>query len=363
MKFECPNCNKFGNVDDSKVPEDGLYANCPNCNTRFLIKKPNPDFTFEPTQAEVMQEPTSQKTVEQPKQRTSASTDLNQLYRAAIGKNTDYYLPIFNRFDKEINTSASWNWAAFFGSWIWLCYRKMNKLGTMVFIAIFILILASNIESFALVAALLQLVLQIGIGVYSNKLYHKHINERISDLKNNQSIILKSGGVSNAFLYIAYGFIGIAFLGIIAAIVIPQIGKSPKAHNMTIPSQTVSKHSSQTTITSKDKSVDDCNNTAFSDLRNTLTGIFAYESDNKRFPNTLDYSDKSIVTISNNVIIDNYSITPYTENGQQYFKVEFFTHHTNGDKIYKANCAQTGDPCAIYEKPIADNGNNWVKIQ
>lgn len=49
MKFECPNCKKAGQVDDAKVPENGLYANCPQCSTKFLIKRATPkDFEFVP---------------------------------------------------------------------------------------------------------------------------------------------------------------------------------------------------------------------------------------------------------------------------------------------------------------------------
>ena len=39
MTFKCPKCNKAGVVDDSKVPEIGVYATCPLCNNKFLIKR------------------------------------------------------------------------------------------------------------------------------------------------------------------------------------------------------------------------------------------------------------------------------------------------------------------------------------
>lgn len=57
MKFECPNCKKTGAIDEQKIPEVGVYATCPNCNERFLVKKSN-DFEFEP----VTKPPTQQKT-------------------------------------------------------------------------------------------------------------------------------------------------------------------------------------------------------------------------------------------------------------------------------------------------------------
>ena len=49
MKFECPICKKSGQVDDSKVPEDGVNATCPQCHNKFLIKRePSDDFLFDP---------------------------------------------------------------------------------------------------------------------------------------------------------------------------------------------------------------------------------------------------------------------------------------------------------------------------
>lgn len=48
MKFECPNCKKSGQVDDSKVPESGVYATCPQCSNKFLVKRGAPkNFEFE----------------------------------------------------------------------------------------------------------------------------------------------------------------------------------------------------------------------------------------------------------------------------------------------------------------------------
>ena len=49
MHFECPNCKKSGQVDDSKIPVTGMHATCPQCNNKFLIKPEAPkDFIFEP---------------------------------------------------------------------------------------------------------------------------------------------------------------------------------------------------------------------------------------------------------------------------------------------------------------------------
>ena len=54
MNFECPTCKKSGQVDDSKVPESGVYATCPQCSNKFLIKREAPkDFEFEPVEKSI----------------------------------------------------------------------------------------------------------------------------------------------------------------------------------------------------------------------------------------------------------------------------------------------------------------------
>ncbi len=72
MKFECPNCKKAGAIEDSKVPDGGVYANCPNCQTRFLIKIQRDDFSFTPAQ-------------EEQRQRPQASVETNRVAQSSIG--------------------------------------------------------------------------------------------------------------------------------------------------------------------------------------------------------------------------------------------------------------------------------------
>ena len=48
------------------------------------------------------------------------------LYRAAIGLvNTDYYLPIFSRFEAADRAGPSWNWAASLYTLNWLVFRRL----------------------------------------------------------------------------------------------------------------------------------------------------------------------------------------------------------------------------------------------
>ena len=52
--------------------------------------------------------------------------DLDALYRAAVGPSkADFYAPKFQRFDEPGASKVSWNWPAFFVSFIWFLYRRM----------------------------------------------------------------------------------------------------------------------------------------------------------------------------------------------------------------------------------------------
>ena len=69
-----------------------------------------------------------------PATQPNATTSLDQsdesatsvLYRAAIGLvNTDYYLPIFSRFEAADRAGPSWNWAASLYTLNWLVFRRL----------------------------------------------------------------------------------------------------------------------------------------------------------------------------------------------------------------------------------------------
>ena len=64
--------------------------------------------------------------VELPEEKTIASRNSDEIYRAIIGsKNQDGYLRQFARFDREGRISVSWHWPAFVVTFGWLIYRKM----------------------------------------------------------------------------------------------------------------------------------------------------------------------------------------------------------------------------------------------
>lgn len=39
MKIQCQNCQLTGNVEDCKIPADGLVLDCPKCKSRIVVKK------------------------------------------------------------------------------------------------------------------------------------------------------------------------------------------------------------------------------------------------------------------------------------------------------------------------------------
>lgn len=39
MNFACPTCSLAGQITDERLPEQGLYATCPKCKARFLVKR------------------------------------------------------------------------------------------------------------------------------------------------------------------------------------------------------------------------------------------------------------------------------------------------------------------------------------
>lgn len=42
MKAQCPSCETGYRIDDSKIPEKGIHARCPKCQTRIFLKKEEP---------------------------------------------------------------------------------------------------------------------------------------------------------------------------------------------------------------------------------------------------------------------------------------------------------------------------------
>lgn len=195
MNFQCPNCEKSGTIEDSKVPEIGIYATCPQCSTRFLIKRQKLDnFKFD-----FAEDMTNEKNRNTPPPESSTSdnkstkneydfTQRGRLYATAIEKNLDYYLPIFKKLDQESTRSINWNWAAFCGAWLWCIYRRLYFAGGAAFLVSFFTIAFSNLINIgAFFDYAIGLSVPIYLGMYGNYIYYKKINNTINEHKINSN--------------------------------------------------------------------------------------------------------------------------------------------------------------------------------
>ncbi len=161
---------------------------------------------------------------------------------AFVGTKSDFYLPRFRRMARD-GSSASWNWAAFFFGPLWLLYRKMYGLGTVVMILEIlqtaVMVIAykalglvmtdemTSAEFYALVESALSnpsnlyfrlsislfsvimLVISILIAVFGNRLYRDHCQRTIKRACENTPDLTPGelssfGGVSIAVTIIGY---------------------------------------------------------------------------------------------------------------------------------------------------------------
>ncbi len=110
------------------------------------------------------------------------------LYEIALGeRNRIYYLTKFERYDqKGSGLRMSWNWSAFFFSYLWALYRKMYGwfFTYMVVIVLAVILDASGYLDFTRVpglAIIATIPMWIVFSVYANSLYHKSIKRKITN--------------------------------------------------------------------------------------------------------------------------------------------------------------------------------------
>src|SRR6185369_11864474 len=120
---------------------------------------------------------------------TPATPELQKLadYELAIGRNVEYYLPKFERYDAGQST-ASWHWPAFFVTSAWYIYRKIWLWGILhlffpIIAAIAIGILAALLKVPSTATGLLfigaLLVEWILLTVFANAIYWRRVNSII----------------------------------------------------------------------------------------------------------------------------------------------------------------------------------------
>ena len=112
-----------------------------------------------------------------------------RLYRAAVGPNADYYVPLFLGFDATPGTQLSWNWPAFLASFYWFLYRRMYGLWAIYVVLVpLALALGAAIVTQAGVPRLLGELACLGfqfvwVPLIANRLYHRTIRERIAAVR------------------------------------------------------------------------------------------------------------------------------------------------------------------------------------
>ncbi|MDQ7056660.1 MAG: DUF2628 domain-containing protein [Persephonella sp.] len=125
-----------------------------------------------------------------------------EVYRIFIGKNADYYIEKFKKFE-ESGGALSWNWAAFFLGLLWVFYRKMYLYGAIILLGIFLIGALTAVGSNPLLSIGIQLWLWIGFGAFGNYLYYTFVKKKVSYIqsqsKNEKEMIenlAKEGGTN-----------------------------------------------------------------------------------------------------------------------------------------------------------------------
>jgi len=108
------------------------------------------------------------------------------LYEATLGeRNRIYYLTKFEQYDqKGSGLKASWNWPAFFFSYIWVLYRKMYG-WFFAYLGIFLLAMFLEIAGFAWWPSITITLVWITFTIYANSLYHNNIKNKITAAQEN----------------------------------------------------------------------------------------------------------------------------------------------------------------------------------
>ena len=121
----------------------------------------------------------------------SAGTAGEDQLRSLIGKNADYYM----RKRSEMATKEakiSWNWAAFLFCIGWLIYRKMYRLGVVLFAV-------NLVFTFVLPIPVHMIAIPLFTGLMGNCLYIQYVNNCYAetaamDIVSRDAYVAKHGG-------------------------------------------------------------------------------------------------------------------------------------------------------------------------
>lgn len=138
-----------------------------------------------------------------------------------IGKNSDYYMKIWNSF-KNGERTWSINWPAFLFSIVWLGYRKMYSV-VLVMLGFFLVLDVVQLYVNTDITRSIGLAFSASLGGIGNLLYFKHMKKKIAiiDLKDYPFLgrnkeIVKAGNAS-------INGVGIVFLMFTVYIILSSI--------------------------------------------------------------------------------------------------------------------------------------------
>lgn len=143
--------------EPEKEPENTSVKTCPQCGIEvppFLNQCPSCGFSLRPDSTDEdpgnssniphinVQEFSPFKIIQIdnyggiPKSETINENEVEDI-AAVVGQNTSYYLPKFNKIDKN-NSPIQWNWASFFFAPYWLIFRKNYLVGCLALLFEFV---------------------------------------------------------------------------------------------------------------------------------------------------------------------------------------------------------------------------------
>lgn len=171
-----------------------------------------------------------------PESETVVATGGNGLAAYVGPKNAEYYAAVFERFEKQGGT-VSWNWPAFFISSTWFLYRKMwlNSFLYWIVLPIVVTVVSLSVASLSdggLDPSIVYYALNVPITfilvpIFANRLYYRHAQKKVEKVaastgspEEQSAELARIGGTSNIALIVLL-VLGIAMMGVLAAIAIP----------------------------------------------------------------------------------------------------------------------------------------------
>lgn len=134
------------------------------------------------------------------------------LLQQLIGRKDEYYLPRYETM-KTMRRYASWNWAAFLATPLWLVYRKMYAYAVAVLCAGLMIGLANST-----LLSLLELAGYVMFGIFGNSIYLRSIEAKamqanVMSEPYRSQFIKKKGGVNIlATILIPVGYLVLYFI-------------------------------------------------------------------------------------------------------------------------------------------------------